>query len=146
MRQEGESMNTKQESHLSRESTDEIRILEQQESNLWRGASAKRLAGWTRDASTEEIASWSVEAERISREVEAEKRKLQEAIEKVHNERRQDVGRWLGWSGRVSVVVEVQTRILPAGSDLRFGKGSRLSNGVTDPVILEVLSWNVAGL
>ena len=45
-------------------------------------AAGKRLAGWTRDGSTEEIASWSVEAERLSREVEAKKRKLQEAIEK----------------------------------------------------------------
>ena len=29
---------------------------------------------------------------------------------------------------------------------LRFGKGSGLSNGVTDPVTLKVLSWDVAGL
>ena len=67
---------------MSPESTEVIRNLEQQELNLRRGAAAKRLAGWTKDGSTEEIASWSVEAERISREVEAMKRKLQEAIEK----------------------------------------------------------------
>ena len=67
---------------ISRESAEDIRNLEQQDLKLWRGAAAKRLAGWTRDGSTEEIASWSVETERISREVEAMKRKLQEAIEK----------------------------------------------------------------
>ena len=50
--------------------------------NLWRGTASKRLAGWTRDGSTEEIASWTVEAQRLSKEVEAKKRKLQEAIER----------------------------------------------------------------
>ena len=100
-----------------------------------------------RDAPTEEIASWSVEAERISREVEAKKRKLHESMQRestMKDVRMSDDG--FGWSGWFSVVVEVQTRILPAGSDLRFGKGSGLSNGVTDPVILKVLIWNVAGL
>ena len=97
------------------ESTEEIRNLEHQELNLWRGTASKRLAGWTRDGSTEEIASWSVEAERISREVEAKKRKLLEAIEKestMKDVRMAD--QLLGWSGWISVVVKMQTRILQA--------------------------------
>ena len=73
----------KNKSHImSPENTEEVRILEQQELKLKRGAAAKRVARWTREGSTEEIASWSVEAERISREVEAKNRKLFEAIEK----------------------------------------------------------------
>ena len=44
------------------------------------GTASKRLAGWTRDGSMEEIASWSAAAERMSREVEAKKWKLQEAV------------------------------------------------------------------
>ena len=81
---EGDSVDRNRSHIMSPESTEEIRNLEQQqELNLWSGAASKRLVGWTRDGwSTEEIASWSVEVERISREVEAKKRKLQEAIEK----------------------------------------------------------------
>ena len=45
-------------------------ISNNKELNLWRGTASKRLAGWTRDGSTEEIA------------VEAKKRKVQETIEK----------------------------------------------------------------
>ena len=45
------------------------------------GSASKRLAGWTRDGSAEEIAGWMLEAQ-LNREVEAKKRKLQEAIEK----------------------------------------------------------------
>ena len=67
---------------MSPESTEEIRNLKQLELNLRRGTASKRLAGWTRDGSVEETASWSVAAERMSREVEAKQRKLQEAIEK----------------------------------------------------------------
>ena len=79
---EGESMDKNKSHIMSPENTEEVRILEQQELKLKRGAAAKRLAGWTREGSTEEIASWSVEAERISREVEVKNRKLFEAIEK----------------------------------------------------------------
>ena len=46
------------------------------------GSASKRLAGWTRDGSGEEIAGWMLEAQRLKRGVEAKKRKLQEAIEK----------------------------------------------------------------
>ena len=41
---------------LSPEDTEEIRKLEQQELAFWRGSVSKRLAGWTRDGSAEEIA------------------------------------------------------------------------------------------
>ena len=43
---------------------------------------SKRLAGWTRDGSVEEIGGWMLEAQRLNREAEAKKRKLQDAIEK----------------------------------------------------------------
>ena len=56
--------------------------LEQQELAFWRGSASKRVAGWTRDGSVEEIAGWMLEAQRLNTEVEAKKRKLQEAIEK----------------------------------------------------------------
>ena len=46
------------------------------------GSASKRLAGWTRGGSAEEITGWILEAQRLNREVEAKKRKLQEAIEK----------------------------------------------------------------
>ena len=42
---------------------------------------------WTRDGSAEEIAGCMVEAQRLNKEVEAKKRKLQETIER---ESRQD--------------------------------------------------------
>ena len=45
-------------------------------------SASKRPAGRTRDGSVEEIAGWLLEAQRLNREVEAKKRKLQEAIEK----------------------------------------------------------------
>ena len=67
---------------MSPENTEEIRILEQQELAFWRGLASKRLGGWTRDGSAEEIAGWMMEAQRLNREVEAKKRKLPEAIEK----------------------------------------------------------------
>ena len=76
MLREGESMDKNKSHIMTPESTEEIQNLEQQELNLRRRAASKRRAGWTRDGSTEEIASWSVEAERISRQVEAKKRKL----------------------------------------------------------------------
>ena len=53
----------KNKSHfLSPEDTEEIRRLEQQELAFWRGSPSKRLAGWTRDGSAEEIAGWMMEA------------------------------------------------------------------------------------
>ena len=113
-----------------------------QELAFWRRSASKRLAGWTRDGSAEEIAGWMLEAQRLNREVEAKKRKLQEAIE-------QESGREARMSGWFSVVVRVQTRILQATSEwkrLSKWKNSGLSSAVTDPVSLKVLSWNVAGL
>ena len=67
---------------MSPENTEEIRILEQQELAFCGRSASKRLAGWTRDGSAEEIAGWMMEAQRLNREVEAKKRKLQEAVEK----------------------------------------------------------------
>ena len=77
---EGETMDKNKCHFLSPEDTEEIRRLEQQEQAFWRGSASKRLAGWTRDGSTEEIAGWMMEAQRLNNEVEAKKRKLQETI------------------------------------------------------------------
>ena len=64
----------KNKSHfLSPEDTEEIRRLEQELAFL-RGSASKRLAGWTRDGSVEEIAGWMMEAQRLNKEVEAKKR------------------------------------------------------------------------
>ena len=79
---EGESMDKNKSHFLSPEDTEEIRILEQQELAFWRGSASKRLAGWTRDGSSEEIAGWVMEVHRLNREVGAKKRKLQETFEK----------------------------------------------------------------
>ena len=83
----------------------------------WIKPAERRQAGWTRDGSTEEIASWSVEAERLSRSGSKEEETPRGDREIIHNERRQDVGRRLGWSGWVSVVVKVPMQILQAISD-----------------------------
>ena len=77
---EGETMDQNKSSFLSVENTEEIRRLEQQELAFWRGSASKRLAGWTRDGSAEEIAGWTMGAQRLNKEVEAKKRKLQETI------------------------------------------------------------------
>ena len=79
---EGETMDKNKSHFLSPEDTEEIRRLEQQELAFWRGSASKRLAGWTRDGSTEEIAGWMMEAQRLNKEVEAKKRILQETIER----------------------------------------------------------------
>ena len=76
---EGETMDKNK---LSPEDTEEIRRIEQQELAFWRGSASKRLAGWTRDGSTEEIAGWIMEAQTLNKEVEAKKRELQETIER----------------------------------------------------------------
>ena len=75
---EGESMDKNKSHFMSPENTEEIRILEQHELAFWRGSVSKRLSGWTRDGSAEEIAGWMMEVQRLNREVEAEKRRLQE--------------------------------------------------------------------
>ena len=88
MLRERESMDKNKSHIMSPENTEEIPILEQQELAFWRGSASKRLlgflrlAGWTRDGSVEELASWMLELQRLNREVKAKKRKLQEAIEK----------------------------------------------------------------
>ena len=79
---EGETMDKNKSHFLSPENTEEIRRLEQQELAFWRGSASKRLAGWTRDGSAEEVAGWTIEAQRLNKEVEAKKRKLQETIER----------------------------------------------------------------
>ena len=79
---EGETMDKNKGHFLSLEDAEEIRRLEQQELAFWRGSASKRLAGWTRDGSSEEIAGWMLEAQRLNKEVEAKKRKLQETIER----------------------------------------------------------------
>ena len=79
---DGETMDKNKSHFLSPEDAEEIRRLEQQALAFWRGSASKRLAGWTRDGSSEEIAGWMMEAQRLNREVAAKKRKLQETIEK----------------------------------------------------------------
>ena len=66
---EGESMDKNKSHFLSLENTKEIRRLEQQELAFWRGSASKRLA-----------AGWTMEAQRLNKEVEAKNRKLQETI------------------------------------------------------------------
>ena len=79
---EGESMDKNKSHFMSLKNAEEIRILEQQEPAFWRGWASTRLAGWTRDGSAEELSGWMMEAQRLNREVEGKKRKLQEAVEK----------------------------------------------------------------
>ena len=79
---EGETMDKNKSHFMSPEDTEEIRRLEQQEPAFLRGSASKRLSGWTRDGSAEEIAGWMMEAQRLNKEFEAKKRKLQESIER----------------------------------------------------------------
>ena len=96
---ERESMDKSRSHILSPESTEEIRHLEEQELNFWRGTASKRLAGWTRDGSSEENSSWTQEAQRHSKEVEAKLRKNQTGDrERIQHERRLDGRRWLDGS------------------------------------------------
>ena len=60
---------------LSPESLEEVRNLELQELYLRRATASKRVAGATREATTEEIVSWSVEADRIAAENSGKKKK-----------------------------------------------------------------------
>ena len=57
-----ESMDTNKSHVLSSERLEQVRNLELQEPYLRRAAASKRMAGAMRDATTEVIASWSVEA------------------------------------------------------------------------------------
>ena len=77
---EGESVDKSRSHIMTLESTEEIPNLEQQELNLWRGCFEETC--WMDTRRIDGGDCRSVEAERISREVEAKKRKLQEAIEK----------------------------------------------------------------
>ena len=61
--QEGESMDKNKSHVLSLESLEEVRNLEQEELCL------KRVAGASKDATTKETASWSLEADRIALEI-----------------------------------------------------------------------------
>ena len=147
---EGESMDKNKSHFFSPEDTEEIRRLEQQELAFWRGSASKRLTGWTRDGSAEEIAGWMMEAQRLNREVEAKKRKLQEATEKESGKDARMGDDCHGWSGWIYVIVKGHTRILQEISVCqqheKEHENSGLSNAATDPVSLKVLSWNVAGL
>ena len=93
---EGETMDKSKSHFLSPEDTEEIWRLEQQELAFWRGSASKRLAGWTRDGSSEEIAGCMLEAQRLNKEVEAKKRNDREGIkERCQNGRR--CHGWFGW-------------------------------------------------
>ena len=80
---EGESMDKKQEPlHVSGRTRKKF---ESPSNKKWLSGGdrlQKKIAGWTRGGSSEEIAGWMLEAQRLNREVEAKKRKLQETIEK----------------------------------------------------------------
>ena len=57
VREKGEAMDkNKSHFHVSGKHRRSSEILEQQELAFWRGAPSKRLSGWTRDGSAEEIA------------------------------------------------------------------------------------------
>ena len=146
---EGESMDKNMSHVMSPESTEEIRTLEQQELAFWRGSASKRLAGWTRDGSVEEIAGWVLEAQRLNREVEAKKRKLKEAIEKESGKDARmgdDSMDVLDGSLSSQGCKHGYSKQYPSGNGLWKRKNSGLSSAVTDRVSLKVLSWNVAGL
>ena len=115
---------------MSPENTEKIRVLEQQELAFWRGTVSKRPAGRTRDGSSEETASWTMEAQRLCDR------------ERIHHERCQNGGRLHGWSGWISFVVKGHTRIFQAMFEWKR-LADRKEFGT---VSLKVLSWNVAGL
>ena len=90
-----------------------------------------------------------LEAQRLNREVEAMKRKLQEAIEKESGkDARMGDDPMDGLDGSLSSrgCKHGYCNQNPSGHGLSKGKNSGLSSAVTDPVSLKVLSWNVAGL
>ena len=58
--------------------------------------------GWTRDGSAEEIAGWTIEAQRLNKEVEAKKRKLQETIERESGENARMDDAMIGSGGSLS--------------------------------------------
>ena len=73
--QEGESMDKN--SHImSRETTEEIRILEQQEIVFWRGSASRRHVGWTRHGSIEEIRQLDVGSTKIQQRSGSEEAEL----------------------------------------------------------------------
>ena len=78
---EGESMDKNKTRVLSPKSVEEVRHFELQELCLRGATASKCMVGASRDATTEEIASWSLEADRIELEISG-KRKIQEAVEK----------------------------------------------------------------
>ena len=94
-----------------------------------------------------------LEAQRLNREVEAKKRKLQEAIEKESGKMPEwETTPWMVWMV-FSVVVRVQTRILQAISEWkRLLEGKEFGSvvccdrsGVSESVELE-RGWTVGGL
>ena len=73
----------KNRSHVSSpERMEEVRNLEQQELCLRRATASKGRARATRDATTEEIARWFAEADRIAAEKSGNMKIIQEAGEK----------------------------------------------------------------
>ena len=124
---EGETMDKNKSHFLSLENTEEIRRLEQQELAFWRGSASKRLAGWTRDGSTEEIAGWMMEAQRLNKEVEAKRIKL----------KRRSRGSQRKMPGGIHEYCKQYSSV----NNMRKRKNSGLSNAVTDPMSLKVLSW-----
>ena len=130
----------KDKSHfMSPENTEETRTLEQQELAFWRRSASKRLSGWTRDRSAEEIAGWMIEAQRLNREVEAKKRKLQETIEKeTGKDARMGDDSMDGLDGFLSSLgcKHGYCKQYPSGNSLLKGKNSGLSSVVTEPVSL----------
>ena len=108
---EGETMDKNKSHFLSPEDTEEIRRLEQQELAFWRGSASKRLAGWTRDGSTEDwVDAGSPETQQRSR---SKEEKTARDARKGVKQRCQN-GRCHGWFGWLSVVMRGHTRILQA--------------------------------
>ena len=95
-------------------------------------------------------ASWSVDVERGRAESEGNKRKIEEAAEmesttkgvKMSDECMDGLDRSLSsWRCKRGYCKQC-----PNGSDLQNRNDLGLSKGTTDPVTLQVMSWNVAGL
>ena len=88
-----------------------------------------------------------MEAQRLNKEVEAKKRKLQETIEKESGkDARMGDDSMDGLDGSLSSrgCKHGYCKQYPSGNGLLPGKNSGLSSAVTEPVSLKVLSWNVS--
>ena len=117
----------KNKSHvLSTESLEKVRYLESQELCLRKPSALRRMAGAAKDATTEDIASCNVEADRIAKLI--SEKETQEAVEKEHAKNDDKLSEH-GMDGLDGPLMRRCER----------GHCGQYQNG-------KVLNWNVAGL